>query len=174
MRDYRFDNATQLYYLMVRYYNPEIKRFITKDTFHDFESDPKSLNLYAYAENNPIRYIDPTGHSITDLAKKAGYNAFFWAIKSLYEGIVLYFWNRPSGLDWGLWAMKTVITGQAAIISSQFGPWTAGIITTAALIGSDLLARTVKSYANYIKNRSANRSTIAYWAARDVTNYLFF
>jgi len=46
------------------YYDPVIGRFITEDSYWGEASDPLSLNLYTYCHNNPIRYIDPTGHWI--------------------------------------------------------------------------------------------------------------
>jgi RHS repeat-associated protein len=59
---YRYDEATGLYYLMARYYDAETGRFLTRDKFHGFEDDPKSLNQYAYAHGNPVRYMDPEGN----------------------------------------------------------------------------------------------------------------
>ncbi|WP_052948028.1 DNRLRE domain-containing protein [Aneurinibacillus tyrosinisolvens] len=60
---YRYDNETGLYYLMARYYDASVGRFITRDTFHGFENQPLSLNQYSYVENNPVMKVDPTGHS---------------------------------------------------------------------------------------------------------------
>lgn len=45
-----------------RYYNPAIARFITPDIFIQNPFDPQSLNRYTYARNNPVFYVDPTGH----------------------------------------------------------------------------------------------------------------
>jgi RHS repeat-associated protein len=59
---YRYDEETGLYYLMARYYDANIGRFITRDTFHGFESDPLSLNQYVYSNNNPVNFTDPSGH----------------------------------------------------------------------------------------------------------------
>lgn len=56
------DKETGLYYLRARYYDPTIRRFISEDSYWGEHSNPLSLNLYTYAYNNPIRYIDPTGH----------------------------------------------------------------------------------------------------------------
>jgi len=60
---YMYDEETGLYYLMARYYDAEVGRFITRDAFAGFSSKPQSLNLYAYSYNNPVRLIDPNGNS---------------------------------------------------------------------------------------------------------------
>ena len=39
-----------------------IGRFTQEDTYRGEIPDPQSLNLYAYVQNNPIKYIDPSGH----------------------------------------------------------------------------------------------------------------
>ncbi|NUN99154.1 MAG: VCBS repeat-containing protein [Saprospiraceae bacterium] len=58
------DENAGLYYYGARYYNPAIGRFISADNFAvggpDFS--PAAYNRYAYAGNNPIIYIDPTGN----------------------------------------------------------------------------------------------------------------
>jgi RHS repeat-associated protein len=54
-------DSTGLYFYGARYYDPEIGRFITADTIVQAPYDPQSLNRYAYARNNPIKYIDPNG-----------------------------------------------------------------------------------------------------------------
>ncbi|MDQ6418735.1 DNRLRE domain-containing protein [Paenibacillus sp. LHD-117] len=79
---YRYDEATGLYYLMSRYYDANIGRFITRDTFRGYEDDPQSLNQYVYTKNNPVMYVDPDGHNpifigiavliVRALAKKYG------------------------------------------------------------------------------------------------------
>ena len=48
-----YDDTTELYYLNARYYNPEDGRFITEDTYTGEYSEPSSLHLYAYCQNNP-------------------------------------------------------------------------------------------------------------------------
>jgi len=57
------DSLTSLVYMQQRYYDPAIGRFIS--------SDPVTVNLnsganfprYAYANNNPYRFIDPDGRA---------------------------------------------------------------------------------------------------------------
>lgn len=57
-----YDEETGLYYLRARYYDPSVGRFINKDTYQGDIANPLTLNLYTYCANNPIIFIDPTGH----------------------------------------------------------------------------------------------------------------
>ncbi|WP_171056241.1 RHS repeat-associated core domain-containing protein [Paenibacillus sinopodophylli] len=59
-----YDEESGLYYLRARYYDPSIGRFITKDTYEGEITNPLSLNLYTYVHNNPLIYIDPSGHKV--------------------------------------------------------------------------------------------------------------
>ncbi|WP_139490061.1 RHS repeat domain-containing protein [Brevibacillus dissolubilis] len=58
-----YDPETKLYYLKARYYDPNVGRFITEDTYKGQVSNPHSLNLYTYGWNNPLKYNDPDGHN---------------------------------------------------------------------------------------------------------------
>lgn len=49
------DANTGLYYFNVRWYDPEMGRFITEDLARD------SKNWFVYCRNNPLKYIDPHG-----------------------------------------------------------------------------------------------------------------
>ncbi len=53
----QYDPAANLYYLRARFYNPVIGRFIQEDTYYG-----DGLNLYTYCHNNPVGYVDPSGH----------------------------------------------------------------------------------------------------------------
>ena len=52
--------STGLVYLNARYYDPAVARFASPDPQMN-PSDPKTLDPYRYAENNPITYTDATG-----------------------------------------------------------------------------------------------------------------
>ena len=60
-----YDADTGLNYLNARYYNSVIGRFLSQDPMfwsnNQNLADPQSLNSYSYANNNPIRFSDPTG-----------------------------------------------------------------------------------------------------------------
>jgi|GEM_PF-3214627 RHS repeat-associated core domain len=61
---YYYDEETGLYYLKSRYYSPSMGRFLTKDGYGFISnSNPQTLNLYTYCNNNPIKYSDPNGNT---------------------------------------------------------------------------------------------------------------
>jgi RHS repeat-associated protein len=61
------DGETGLDYMKARYYSSVQGRFTSPDDFwKDSQvSDPQSWNKYAYARNNPLKYIDPEGEKAT-------------------------------------------------------------------------------------------------------------
>ena len=63
-------DGTGLYYYNARYYDPAIGRFISADSIVPNPADPQSLNRYSYCLNNPLRYIDPSGHAPWDWGKE--------------------------------------------------------------------------------------------------------
>jgi RHS repeat-associated protein len=70
-------DSTGLYYYGARYYDPQVGRFLTRDPYTSLPDDsraisssegiymgyinPQDLNRYSYAENNPLKFNDPTG-----------------------------------------------------------------------------------------------------------------
>jgi RHS repeat-associated protein len=58
-----YDPLTGLQYLRARYYDPNSGRFTTADTYPGMPTDPLSYNVYSYAENDPVNYADPSGHT---------------------------------------------------------------------------------------------------------------
>lgn len=57
-----FDAETGTVYLRARYYDPNIGRFISRDSYDGEETDPLSLNYYTYCHNNPVQFVDENGH----------------------------------------------------------------------------------------------------------------
>ncbi|MGQ7489455.1 RHS repeat-associated core domain-containing protein, partial [Streptococcus suis] len=55
-------DVTGLDYLRARYYDSQAGTFLTADSYSGSQTDPLSQNLYAYVQNNPANYTDPSGH----------------------------------------------------------------------------------------------------------------
>ena len=64
-RGYYYDADMQLYYLQTRYYDQKIGRFINADSVDYIDQETiNGLNFYAYCNNNPVNYYDPSGQVV--------------------------------------------------------------------------------------------------------------
>jgi RHS repeat-associated protein len=61
--------ATMSYFIN-RYYDPAIGRFLSVDPVHFKESNIHSFNRYAYANNNPYRFVDPDGNEAEEVEER--------------------------------------------------------------------------------------------------------
>ena len=57
------DETVGLYWYQSRAYDPEIGRFCSPDPIVPAPGNPQALNRYSYVYNNPLKYVDPSGHS---------------------------------------------------------------------------------------------------------------
>jgi RHS repeat-associated protein len=55
------DASTGLYYVLARYMDPTLGRFISLDPKPGELSEPQGFNRFVYCLNNPLRIVDPTG-----------------------------------------------------------------------------------------------------------------
>ena len=60
------------YYLGSRHYDPNTGRFLQQDTFKGEAYSPWTQNLYTYTSNNPVNYVDPTGHYYKEICGDIG------------------------------------------------------------------------------------------------------
>jgi RHS repeat-associated protein len=63
-----YDKDSGLSYMGARYYDPLLGRFMGMDPKGFAEENLHSFNRYAYANNNPNKFVDPDGHSPVDIA----------------------------------------------------------------------------------------------------------
>ena len=110
-RGYYYDAETGLYFLQTRYYDPEVGRFLNRDSV-SYAAPEKidGLNLYAYCLNNPVEYIDCSGSFavsvwsnligfLTDLSSGVGgllFNASVKVFESL-AGVSMYLLDNSGG-----------------------------------------------------------------------------
>lgn len=66
------DFESGLTYAQQRYYDPSMGRFLSIDPIGIDPSDPRTVNRYSYAANNPYRYTDPSGEYPSDGIESLG------------------------------------------------------------------------------------------------------
>jgi len=67
-----------LYFYNARWYDPALGRFIQADTIVPGAGNPQAWDRYAYTSNNPVKYIDPSGHKVCDEVDVYG-NCIGWS-----------------------------------------------------------------------------------------------
>lgn len=103
-------DSSGLVHLNARFYNPSIGRFMTQDTWKGNPWQPWTQNLYTYVGNNPVNYVDPTGHFAFAIP------ALYWGAGALLgaAGISVTPWGQEKLGEFGewlgsMWAAKTAI-----------------------------------------------------------------
>ena len=126
-RGYYYDNETGLYYLNARYYEPSIGRFISPDVLtilDETKGQINGLNLYMYCNNNPIMYVDPSGHFVITLS------VILWAAiigaalgivsEAIYGGITAADNGQNVWVGIGIGALTGGLMGAGAGVASLF------------------------------------------------------
>ena len=96
-RGYYYDTETGWYYLNTRYYDPNVGRFLSPDTILGANGGLLGYNLYAYCNNNPVMFADPSGQELL-LTFAIGGLATLFAV-GIYEGAVLISGLVEAGAD---------------------------------------------------------------------------
>ncbi|OLA46703.1 MAG: hypothetical protein BHW39_03035 [Firmicutes bacterium CAG:552_39_19] len=156
-RGYYYEDETQLFYCNSRYYSPELCRWISPDNVGYLDTESiNGLNLYCYCHNNPIMYVDPSGHAfiaallisigIATLigGATAGYSAFQFGERG-WDLVA----NIVEGAIFGAAVGATIALGGAAGLAAT-GASVAGFgLSTVAALGISIGATTVAGMAKY-------------------------
>jgi len=132
-RGYYYDSETGWYYLQSRYYDPILHRFINADSFASTGQGVLGTNMFAYCQNSPINYSDPTGEFITALVVSVIVGA---VIGGTAGGVSAYNSAEASGLEGSdlFWATAEGVGKGAAIggVAGGFLGATGGVIAAPA------------------------------------------
>ena len=60
----QYEAEAGLYFYNARWLDPKLGRFAQADSIVPDQGSPQSWDRYAYVNNNPVRYSDPSGHVI--------------------------------------------------------------------------------------------------------------
>lgn len=77
------DEGNDLHYMRARYYNRDLKRFVSLDALYGSVTDPMTLNRYQYVSGNPMVGVDPSGFTYSSI-KAGGENNYVEAFKLDY------------------------------------------------------------------------------------------
>jgi RHS repeat-associated protein len=77
------EDSTGLSYFGARWYNPRIGRFYSTDPKGFNEGNPLSFNRYAFANNNPYKFLDPDGKSAAFVFGLLAVGGAVWMIHEL-------------------------------------------------------------------------------------------
>ena len=118
---------TGLYYLNSRYYDPQFGWFINGDDLAYIKPEVlNGCNLFSYCNNNPVMFIDPSGH--------------FW-LTALIVGFVI-----GGAVSAGLTAISGG-SGREILASFVSGAITGAVLGLAATIGGALAVGAIKATA---------------------------
>lgn len=70
---HEFDSEHGLVNMKARLYDPEIGRFLTPDPLLADPSQIQGINPYSYVNNNPLRFVDPSGMQSNEYIPNGGY-----------------------------------------------------------------------------------------------------
>ena len=125
------DAAIGLYFYNARYYDPALGRFIQADTIIPDPANPQSLNRYAYTLNNPLKYVDDSGHIAILATAAAG------AVIGGIVGGVAYLITTPQN-QWNL-GDGLLVAATGALAGGLIGTGV-GAAAGATLASGDLMA----------------------------------
>ena len=137
-RGYYYDVETKLYYLQSRYYDPETCRFINADSLLVAGDDYiQGVNMFAYCQNNPVMYSDPSGRvlsssqavaiDITKIVVCLSYIAKYAELNNLDVNAVSDFLRRTTDGDTTLTELSELLTLGVYILAGE--EWIDSLIT---------------------------------------------
>jgi RHS repeat-associated protein len=148
------DPDTGLVYLGARYYDPVIGRFLSTDPVGFDEKNIHSFNRYAYANNNPYKFVDPDGRHPVVIAMLVNFGGGSVIGGGVAAGInAAHQLSNTGDVRWGgiggvadALGDGMVLGGMLGIFGAEYGGAAAGL----ALVGRGEAAAAAKSIAPQI------------------------
>jgi RHS repeat-associated protein len=111
-------DAVGLIHMNGRVYDPTLGRFLSPDTVVQSLASSQSINPYSYAWNAPLRYVDPSGHSLLG------------AIIGIIATIVAIYFMQPELFEVGSTA---TLGADTAFVSGFVGGFVGAFVSTGSL-----------------------------------------
>ena len=126
-----------------RYYDPSNGRFISQDSYRGSVNEPSQWHLYMYCANNPINYVDPSGHWVISIGRK--YEAtyiygVYGMVSASTDGS-----NLLISLSAGLKFTTTVAASKSWILSLYTAKSVDGLLGWGITLGVSVIGKTTYS-----------------------------
>ena len=149
-KGYYYDDDTEMYYCKSRFYVPKWRRWLNSDSINYLEPQNIScLNLFAYCNNNPVMYVDPTG----DFAISA---LFIGAIIGLFVTGLKDYLNDGKLFNGDVSVWEYVGSGVAGFIGGAAGQAGNVLVRFGGAIGSEIIGGLISENVNYSWNSLKN------------------
>ena len=103
------DSATGQLYLRARYYSPQLKVFQSRDPWEGSGWRPGTLNYYLYVNNNPVKFVDPSGHCSGSPGGQNSYEEnLCWAMVYTIDAQWDEWWERRFGSKEMFWELASI------------------------------------------------------------------
>ena len=135
-------DAVSLVHMNGRVYDPTLGRFLSADTVIQSLGATQSINPYSYAWNDPLKYTDPSGHSL-----RSFFASLVAAVVAFAAFVVLNYYFGPLVALFGS-AFAGGFTGALLATGSLSAALTAGLTAVefagVAAVGGTLIAAIAK------------------------------
>jgi RHS repeat-associated protein len=91
----REEQSLGLYFYNARYYDPALGRFAQADTVVPNPGDPVAFDRFAYARNNPVNMVDPSGHGYCESEYAIAEDCAGWNSRIEIENAVIEQYRDP-------------------------------------------------------------------------------
>lgn len=152
-RSYCYDNETGLYYVISRYYNPQVGRWLNADTASLVAATPMDItdkNLFAYCDNNPVVRTDSSGFLWTHILIGTVVGAVAGVVGQIISDAVTSMLNGEITIsNWQTYVGATVGGAAGGAVLATTGNMNAANTVTGAVttgVGQSLEKLTVSNY----------------------------
>ena len=118
-----YDPLTKLQYLRARYYSPSEGRFTSQDSYKGTVTSILSQNGYTYVHNNPVNFIDPSGHFTYSLSTLTKYVPFLSNVFNILNLSLYSYDERLAMVDLlivkgYIWELEMMSQGKGGLVST--------------------------------------------------------